>query len=138
MCSALSPLPFTPPRLVRCSAINNRVRPLVKLPVPTETKDIAIFVLDQSGSMLSFQNSLITTCNELFKRLKREQNEDIEIIIIKFNDLIEPMWPTPYLLTTVPDLTKDDYSPSGRTALYDVLHSVLSTYKNIHKNIFLI
>src|SRR5579872_1854910 len=138
MCAAL---PLTPPKLVRCHAIRDRHRPLnttVKLPSPSKTKNIAIFILDQSGSMMSYRESLITTCNDLFKRLKREQKDDIEIIIIKFNDNIEPLWPIPYLLSTVPDLTEDDYKPVGSTALYDVIHLVLSTYKDINQDIFLV
>ena len=76
-----------------------------------------IFVLDKSGSMSNACESTITSFNEY---LEREKNNNYETYIttVLFSDTYHFLHKRK-IISDVKNLTREDYVPSGCTALYD-------------------
>jgi Mg-chelatase subunit ChlD len=77
------------------------------------------FVLDSSGSMNKIEEDTKGGFNSL---LEEQRNEDGEatITLYEFNDHVERLFQAKSV-EEVPELTDENYSPGGRTALYDAI-----------------
>jgi len=77
------------------------------------------FVLDSSGSMNKIEEDTKGGFNSL---LEEQQNEDGEatITLYEFNDHVERLFQAEPV-EGVPQLSDENYSPGGRTALYDAM-----------------
>lgn len=77
------------------------------------------FVLDSSGSMNKIEEDTKGGFNSL---LEEQRNEDGEatITLYEFNDRVERLFQAKPV-EQVPELTDENYSPGGRTALYDAM-----------------
>ena len=91
-----------------------------------------VFILDQSGSMTGSEKSTITSYNEYLEK-ERNNKEFIftRITTVLFNDS------TNFINSRVPiqavkNMTKEDYRPSGCTALYDSIGEAITFMEKDH------
>ena len=93
----------------------------------SQTKRI-ILLLDESGSMFSQKNDVITGVNEMIRSQRELQESSIEFSIIKFNTNVTKIRSD--MLQNVKPFSGRDYSPSGGTALYDAIGMTINKYSN--------
>lgn len=87
------------------------------------------FVVDESGSMLSQQKTIISGFNEQLNTMKQEEKEkDVRYLVtlVKFSDNVTVLYKDKPL-AEVPELTTSTYVPSGWTALYDAIGATIDT-----------
>lgn len=87
------------------------------------------FILDESGSMLPQQQTIISGFNEQLDTMKAEEiatNVRYLITLTKFSDKAEMVY-RDLPLAEVPRLTSQTYSPNGWTALYDAIGMSIDT-----------
>ncbi len=96
--------------------------------VEVKEKTIINFVLDESGSMLSRQASVIEGFNKYIRSMRQErvENRSILVTLTKFNtdQVGHPQIRVEYLakdIDEVPLLDNNNYTPSGGTPLYDAI-----------------
>lgn len=95
----------------------------MEIPIKTIKPTILInFILDESGSMLSQRNSVISGFNEYIQSHKNKTDANYLVTVVKFSDAdkIEVLL-SARPVDEVRELTKEDYSPGGGTALYDAI-----------------
>jgi len=90
-------------------------------------KTNVFFVLDQSGSMGSVRPTVISSFNEYIETLKGDGNK-YQMSLWTFNTHLDEIY-TGRKLKDVELLTYQTYCPSGGTALYDSVCTVLDTIK---------
>ena len=97
-----------------------------------ETKYLKIvFIIDESGSMQGSNNDVIGGFNSLIERQKKENTGKITISLYKFNDVVSRVIDNKPA-SKIKNLTNEDYTPGGFTALYDAIgQAILETDKNI-------
>ena len=83
-----------------------------------------VFIIDESGSMQGSNSDVIGGFNSFIERQKTENPGKITVSLYKFNDLV-----TRVIINKpaakVRNLTTEDYTPSGFTALYDAIGQAL-------------
>lgn len=75
-------------------------------------------VLDESGSMLPLKRSTIESFNK-FVEEQRQVEGEITLTLVKFNDVVQPVYHFQNLNSPLVTLTDDNYTPDKTTALYD-------------------
>lgn len=86
-----------------------------------ETKSLSIvFVIDESGSMQGSNADVIGGFNSFIERQKDENPGNISVSLYKFNDTVTSVI-TNQPASDINNLTNNDYSPGGFTALYDAI-----------------
>ena len=92
------------------------------------------FVIDESGSMGSTKDATITGINEQIQQIQKDfgsKKDDIETIVslIKFNAT-----PTAVFmhkpLEDLKEITAEDYTPGGNTAMYDAVGFAINKLKD--------
>lgn len=83
------------------------------------------FVLDSSGSMSSIEDDTKGGFNSFLKD-HREREGRVTVTLYEFNTDVELVYQS-YPIVEAPELTDANYSPGGRTALYDAIASAIST-----------
>ena len=95
------------------------------------------FVLDKSGSMSSVRDATISGFNEYVQTLKKDEN-NYTLTLTLFDTEVKKKY-TGEALSRVTLLKKDDYNPSGMTALYDAVCQTLKDVESSRgKNLFVI
>ncbi|MDO9155013.1 MAG: VWA domain-containing protein [Paludibacter sp.] len=79
-----------------------------------------IFVIDESGSMQGSNSDVIGGFNSFVERQKTENPGKITVSLYKFNNLVTQVINNKPA-AKVRNLTNEDYTPSGFTALYDAI-----------------
>lgn len=79
-----------------------------------------VFVIDESGSMQGSNSDVIGGFNSFVGRQKTENTGKITVSLYKFNNLVTRVI-TNKSAAKVRNLTNEDYTPSGFTALYDAI-----------------
>ena len=79
-----------------------------------------VFVIDESGSMQGSNSDVIGGFNSFVERQKTENTGKITVSLYKFNNLVTRVI-TNKSAAKVRNLTNEDYTPSGFTALYDAI-----------------
>jgi len=87
-----------------------------------------ILLLDESGSMGVQRDDVIGGVNSMIEKQRELQDEPIEMVIVKFSS--EVVKARSALLTETKAFTKNDYTPSGSTALYDAIGKTISRYSD--------
>ena len=82
-----------------------------------------VFVLDQSGSMMSLRNSTLESFDGFIKAQK-ELEGDATISLYKFSNIVSPS--VTYDVKNVKSLSEIGYMPSGGTALFDAIGKAIS------------
>ncbi len=86
-----------------------------------ETKYLKIvFIIDESGSMQGSNSDVIGGFNSFVERQKTENEGEITISLYKFNDVVNTVIANKPA-SEIRNLTSEDYSPRGFTALYDAI-----------------
>jgi Mg-chelatase subunit ChlD len=86
-----------------------------------ETKHLKIvFIIDESGSMQGSNSDVIGGFNSFIERQKKENPGKITVSLYKFNDVVTRLINNKSA-AKVRNLTNEDYTPSGFTALYDAI-----------------
>lgn len=86
----------------------------------------AIFVIDESGSMMSARKETIDGINEQLQELRKNKDVKTNVTIIKFNSEVNPVVINKDV-AEVQDLSNDTYKPDGMTALYDAIGHAVET-----------
>lgn len=90
-----------------------------------------IFVIDESGSMQGSNSDVIGGFNSFIEKQKAENTGKITVSLYKFHDLVTRVISNKPA-AKIRNLTNEDYTPSGFTALYDAIgQSIHETDKNI-------
>ena len=87
------------------------------------------FVVDESGSMLPQQSTIISGFNEQLNTMKQEEKDnDVRYLVtlVKFSDKVTVLYEDKPL-AEVPELTTQTYVPKGWTALYDAIGATIDT-----------
>jgi hypothetical protein len=98
----------------------------------TKEKTTIVFVLDKSGSMNCIRDSTIKSTNDFIEQQKKVVTElrvnpaNIRFTLITFNHRVKTVFSNRQI-TEVPPLTRDTFSPDGRTALYDAIGHAITT-----------
>ena len=82
-----------------------------------------LLILDESQSMTDIQQGIIDSVNSFIKsqkELKEDSGSETTFTFLKFNQDVYTILSN-VDLNSVRDLTKETYSPSGRTALFDAM-----------------
>jgi len=86
-----------------------------------ETKHLKIvFIIDESGSMQGCNSDVIGGFNSFIEKQKTENRGKITVSLYKFNNLVTRVISNKPA-AKVRNLTNEDYTPSGFTALYDAI-----------------
>ncbi len=86
-----------------------------------ETKHLKIvFIIDESGSMQGSNSDVIGGFNSFIEKQKTENKGKITVSLYKFNNLVTQVISNKSA-AKVRNLTNEDYTPSGFTALYDAI-----------------
>ena len=87
------------------------------------------FVIDESGSMSSQQDTIISGFNEQLESMRQEEkqkNVRYLVSLTKFANVAEVVFKD-LPLDKVPQLTKETYVPNGYTALLDAIGKTIDT-----------
>ena len=87
------------------------------------------FVIDESGSMLSQQATVISGFNEQLNMMKQEEKDNnvrYLVTLVKFSDKVTVLYEDKPL-ADVQELTTKTYVPKGWTALYDAIGATIDT-----------
>ncbi len=90
-----------------------------------------VFILDRSGSMSGLENDTIGGFNSLIGRQRLEKGECL-VSTVLFNEKSVVLHDR-IALDRVPEMKKEDYVPSGMTALIDAIGGAIRHIRNIHK-----
>jgi len=91
-----------------------------------------IFVIDESGSMQGSNSDVIGGFNSFVERQKNENPGKITVSLYKFHDLVTRVISNKPA-AKVRNLTNEDYTPSGFTALYDAIgKAIYETDKQLY------
>lgn len=93
-------------------------------PRATKVKEVA-FIVDESGSMETCRQQVISGYNEFVGDLKREKELDIRFSLTLFDTEVRTVVKGE-LVREIRDMETNDYRPAGNTALYDALGATLN------------
>lgn len=83
-----------------------------------------VCILDESGSMGSLQDQVISSFNEFVEEQQKEENSEALLTLVKFDTMVTTLFKRVPIQAVKP-IGEKEYSPSGMTALYDAIGSVL-------------
>lgn len=90
-----------------------------------------VFILDRSGSMAGLESDTIGGFNAMIQKQKKEEGEAY-VSTILFDNVSEVLHDR-LKLSEVPEMTDEDYTVRGCTALIDAIGSAIKHVGNIHK-----
>ena len=90
-----------------------------------------VFILDRSGSMAGLESDTIGGFNSLIEKQKQEEGECL-VSTVLFNQTCTVLHDR-VKLSEVPQMTKQEYTAQGCTALIDALGGAIRHIGNIHK-----
>lgn len=90
-----------------------------------------VFILDRSGSMSGLESDTIGGFNSLIEKQKKEKGECF-VSTVLFDNVSEVLHDR-VRLSRVPEMTKNDYTVRGCTALIDAIGGAIHHIGNIHK-----
>lgn len=90
-----------------------------------------VFILDRSGSMAGLESDTIGGFNAMIQKQKKEEGEAY-VSTILFDNVSEVLHDR-LKLSEVPEMTDEDYTVRGCTALIDAIGSAIKHIGNIHK-----
>ena len=90
-----------------------------------------VFILDRSGSMAGLESDTIGGFNAMIQKQKKEEGEAY-VSTILFDNVSEVLHDR-LKLSEVPEMTDEDYTVRGCTALIDAIGGAIKHIGNIHK-----
>ena len=79
-----------------------------------------IILLDESGSMGASKEQVINSVNKFIVDQKSVKDDNAKVYFLKFSSSVTTLY-SGISLDDLPLLTKENYQPSGFTALYDAI-----------------
>ncbi|MBO4920109.1 MAG: VWA domain-containing protein [Erysipelotrichaceae bacterium] len=92
-----------------------------------------VFILDRSGSMSGLESDTIGGFNSFIEKQK-EVDGDCLVSTVLFNQASKVIYDR-VSLKEIRKMTRDDYLPSGTTALIDAMGDAIHHIRNVHKYI---
>ncbi len=92
-----------------------------------------VFIIDRSGSMGGLESDTIGGFNSLIRKQKKQQGECF-VTTVLFDNFIERLHDR-VELSEVKELTEDDYTVRGCTALIDAIGTSVEHIETVHKYI---
>ena len=90
-----------------------------------------VFILDRSGSMAGLEKDTIGGFNSLVKKQRKESGKCF-VTTILFDDRRETLHDR-LDISVIPEMTEDDYTVRGCTALIDAIGSAINHIDSVHK-----
>lgn len=90
-----------------------------------------VFILDRSGSMNGLERDTIGGFNSLIEKQKKQDGK-CYVSTVLFDDVSEVLYDR-VELTEIKQMTEDDYTVRGCTALLDAIGGAIKHIANIHK-----
>ncbi len=90
-----------------------------------------VFIIDRSGSMAGLENDTIGGFNSMIKKQKKQDGK-CYVSTVLFDDRIEVVHDR-VELSSIKEMTENDYCVRGCTALIDAIGSSIHHIANIHK-----
>ena len=90
-----------------------------------------VFILDRSGSMAGLERDTVGGFNSMIKKQKKEKGT-CYVSVVLFDDESEVLYDRA-TLEKIPEMTEDDYTVGGSTALIDAIGGAIRHVSNIHK-----
>ena len=90
-----------------------------------------VFILDRSGSMSGMEEDTVGGFNSMIEKQKKEEG-DCLVSVVLFNDTCQVLYDR-VPVAQVPRMTRDEYFPSGCTALIDAMGGAIHHIGNVHK-----
>lgn len=90
-----------------------------------------VFILDRSGSMAGLESDTIGGFNAMIRKQKKEEGEAYVSTVLFDN--VSNVLHDRIKLQDVPEMTAEDYTVRGCTALMDAIGSAIRHIGNIHK-----
>lgn len=90
-----------------------------------------VFILDRSGSMMGLEKDTIGGFNSMIEKQKK-QDGDCYVSTVLFDNVSEVLHDR-VKLENIPEMTEDDYTVRGCTALIDAIGGAIHHIGNIHK-----
>lgn len=90
-----------------------------------------VFIIDRSGSMAGLENDTIGGFNSMIKKQKKQDGK-CYVSTVLFDDTIEVVHDR-VELSSIKEMTENDYYVRGCTALIDAIGSSIHHIANIHK-----
>lgn len=90
-----------------------------------------VFILDRSGSMMGLEKDTIGGFNSMIEKQKK-QGGDCYVSTVLFDNVSEVLHDR-VKLENIPEMTEDDYTVRGCTALIDAIGGAIHHIGNIHK-----
>jgi hypothetical protein len=103
------------------------------------TSNHLVLILDESGSMNTIRSDIIGGVNGFVAKQKTfepHRNCDIDFTFAKFSEVTKVVYTMP--LQYVPEVTEEEYGPSGCTALYDAVGITLEPFKDEYNVVVMI
>ena len=92
-----------------------------------------VFILDRSGSMSGMESDTIGGFNSFIEKQKEVEGECL-VSTVLFNQISKVVYDRKSL-DKVRKMTREDYVPSGSTALIDAMGDAIHHIRNVHKYI---
>jgi Mg-chelatase subunit ChlD len=86
-----------------------------------------VFLLDETGSMMSQRAGAISGFNEFVINMKKEHGDSVGLTLTKFNSIKTETVCVDTKLSGVVELAQDTYKPDGMTPLYDAIASTVNS-----------
>lgn len=89
-------------------------------------KTAIVILLDKSGSMASLRNEVISEFNQFIQKQKEIVNDEDLFYMAQFSSelVVTRDWTS---ISTVEELTKEDYNPGGFTRFYSSMNDVIES-----------
>lgn len=88
-----------------------------------------VIVLDESGSMENIRDKMRNSINDLINEQKQVKGRPATFTLVKFSDKVKRVIQN-RPLDQINNLTSEDYTPNGSTALYDAIGNTISWFRN--------
>ena len=93
------------------------------------SKTLIVFLLDESGSMYKFKSEVIEEINKFIEKQMNIEEDEGRFLLVKFNTTVNTEEKIT-CLELVRKKTESDYTPIGKTALYDAISDGINMAKN--------
>jgi len=107
---------------------NNEQKNILDKPVKHSDCFKIVVILDESGSMEPIRDKMINSLNDLIMEQKQIKNRPCNFTFVKFNNIVNRVIENKNINEILP-LSKNNYIPSGSTALYDAIGNTINWFR---------
>lgn len=111
------------------SSICHSCKPHDDDPVTSNNFFKIVIVLDESGSMENIRDKMRNSINDLITEQKQVKARPATFTLVKFNSSVNRVIKNKPL-DQINNLSSEDYTPNGSTALYDAIGDTINWFRN--------